>query len=54
MVHLPLSQASDRPHLENERIKVEALTKAKGVIKNFLLEVGALSVKAQTQAVVQA
>lgn len=38
VVHIPLSQASHRAHLENERIRVENLMRAKGVVQAFITE----------------
>jgi len=36
ILQFPLGQSSDRAHLENERIRLENLTKGKKVIKTFL------------------
>jgi di- and tripeptidase len=34
-LHFPLGQASDRAHLQNERIRLQNLIKGKEVLKNF-------------------
>jgi len=39
VLHLPLGQATDRAHLQNERIRLENLLKAKDVLKNFFKEI---------------
>lgn len=38
VVHIPFSQASHRAHLENERMRVENLARAKAVILGFIRE----------------
>ena len=38
-LQFPLGQSSDRAHLENERIRLENLSKGKGVIKSCLLNI---------------
>ena len=38
VVHIPLSQASHKAHLENERMRVENINRAKGVLQGFILE----------------
>ena len=37
---LPMGQASDCPHLANERIRRLNLVRGKNVVKNLLVEVG--------------
>jgi len=38
-IHIPIGQRSDAAHLENERIRLENLTKGKDVLRQFLLKI---------------
>ncbi len=42
-MHLPLGQASDAPHLPNERIRLLNLTKGVSVIESLLANIAASS-----------
>jgi di- and tripeptidase len=41
-IHFPVGQATDRAHLNNERIRLENLIKCKEVLKRFFLNIAAL------------
>jgi di- and tripeptidase/Cys-Gly metallodipeptidase DUG1 len=46
---LPMGQASDCPHLANERIRRLNLLRGKNVVKNLLVEVGRAAATQQQQ-----
>jgi acetylornithine deacetylase/succinyl-diaminopimelate desuccinylase-like protein len=42
-IHIPIGQRSDAAHLENERIRIENLSKGKSVLKVLLEKLAAMS-----------